>query len=120
MITMAYFKVNNEAEGEAISRKMYSIMNPGNVGTTHLFGWGTDSNGQAYINVPLDMVCPIYVNQNFQQVIDEVGAMLGIEPTTEGKALRQYLETGRVVLGNLIPSTLEEFTPYFEKPNIFG
>ena len=117
---MSYFKISSEAQGEELSRKMYAIMNPGNATTTYLFGWGTDSNGQAFINVPLDMVCPIYVNQNFQQVIDEVGAMLGIEPKTEGKALRQYLETGKVVLGNLIPSTLEEFTPYFEKPDIFG
>jgi hypothetical protein len=117
---MSYFKINNEAQGEEISRKMYDIMNPGNVTSNTLFGWGTDSKGQSYIDVDIDMVCPVYVNENFQKVIDEVGAMLGIEPKTEGKALRQYLETGQVVLGNLIPSTLEEFTPYFEKPNIYG
>jgi hypothetical protein len=117
---MAHFKIDSEAKGEALSRKMWNIMSPNNTTHTHLFGWGTDSNGQAYIDVDVEMVCPVYVNENFQKVIDEVGAMLGIEPTTEGKALRQYLETGQVVLGNLIPSTLEEFTPYFEKPNIYG
>jgi hypothetical protein len=117
---MSYFKINNEAQGYEISRKMYDIMNPGNVTSNTLFGWGTDSNGQAYIDVDIDMVCPVYVNENFQKVIDEVGAMLGIEPTTEGKALRQYLETGQVVLGNLIPSTLEEFTPYFAPFSIYG
>jgi hypothetical protein len=113
---MSFFKIDNEPQGEAMSRKIYSIMNPGNVGTTHLFGWGTDADGQAYIDVPLDMECPVYVNENFQKVIDEVGAMLGIEPATEGKALRQYLETGRVVLGNLIPSTLEQYEPRFNPP----
>jgi hypothetical protein len=113
---MSYFKIDTETTAEALSRKMYSIMNPGNVETTHLFGWGTDADGQAYIDVPLDMECPVYVNENFQKVIDEVGAMLGIEPTTEGKALRQYLETGQVVLGNLIPSTLEEHVPRFNPP----
>ena len=115
---MAYFKVYNEIIAEGISRKMYSIMNPGNVGTTHLFGWGTDSNGQAYIDVPLDMVCPVYVNDNFDTVVKEVGDLLAI-PQSEGTALRQYLEGGQVVLRNLIPTTLEEFTPYFEKINIF-
>lgn len=114
---MAYFKINSEAEGEELSLKMYSIMNPGNVETTHLFGWGTDSNGQAFINVPLDMVCPVYVNENFAQVMADVGELLNI-PQEEGTQLRQYLEGGQVVLGNLIPSTLEEFTPYFAENNI--
>ena len=114
-----YFKVSSKEKGEEISQKMYSIMNPGNVGTTHLFGWGTDYDGQAFIEVPLDMVCPVYVNDNFAQVLADVGQLLNI-PQTEGAQLRQYLEGGQVVLGNLIPSTLEEFEPRFETPDIFG
>jgi hypothetical protein len=111
---MAHFKIDSEVQAEKLSRGMYSIMNPGDDSVTHLFAWGTDKNGQPYIYVDLDLECPIYVNENFQKVLDEIGAMLGIESATEGKALKQYLETGRVVLGNLIPSTLEEFTPEFE------
>lgn len=114
---MSYFKINSEAQGEELSRKIYSIMNPGNATTTYLFAWGTDSNGQAYIDLPLDMVCPVYVNENFAQVMADVGALLNI-PQEEGAQLRQYLEEGQVVLGNLIPSSLEKFTPYFEKINI--
>ena len=94
---------------------MYSIMNPGNVGTTHLFGWGTDDDGQSFINVPLDMVCPVYVNENFASVLKDVGDLLGI-PQEEGTQLRQYLEGGQVILAHLIPSTLEEYTPRFNPP----
>lgn len=107
-----YFKVSSEDQGEEISRKMYSIMNPGNVQTTHLFKWGTDLNKQPFIRVNLDMVCPVYVNENFAQVMTDVGNLLGI-PQQEGQQLRQYLEGGQVVLGNLIPSTLEQFIPNF-------
>jgi len=103
---MAHFKIDSEVSAEKLSRDMYSIMNPGDDSVTHLFPWGTDKNGQPYIEVDLNMECPIYVNENFQKVLNEVGAMLGIESATEGRAL--------VVLGNLIPSTLEEFTPEFE------
>jgi hypothetical protein len=117
---MSYFKIDTIEKGEEISRKIYLIMNPGvNTETTHLFGWGVDSNNQAFIDVPLDMECPIYVNENFQQIIDDIGNLLGIDSETEGSQLRQYLETGRVVLGNLIPSMLEEYTPVFnEIPSI--
>lgn len=110
---MAYFKIDTEQRAEEISRKMYSIMNPGNSGTTHLFEWGIDSNGQAYMNIPLDMICPVYVSENFETVLRSVADLLMIEQT-ERTELRQYLEGGSVVLSNLIPSTLEEFTPYFE------
>jgi hypothetical protein len=116
---MAHFKIDNEEQGEALSRKMWDIMSPNNTTCTHLFGWGTDSNGQAYIDIDVEMVCPVYVNDNFAQVLQDVGVLLNI-PQTEGAQLRQYLEGGQVVLGNLIPSTLEEFTPYFEKANIYG
>lgn len=114
---MAYFKVDSQIIGEELSRKIYSVMNPGNVESTHLFDWGEDVSGQAYINVPLDMVCPVYVNQNFQQVMTDIGILLNINQE-EGKQLRQYLEGGEVVLAHLIPSTLEEFTPNFnyERP----
>ena len=110
---MAYFKIDSTEKAEEVSRKMWQIMNPGNVTTTHLFGWGVDSNGQAYMDIPVDMVCPVYVNDNFADVVSQVGQLLNI-PENEGQQLRAYLEGGQVVLANLIPSTLEEFTPYFE------
>lgn len=109
---MAYFKIDSEARAEEISRKMWEIMSPTDTTCTHLFGWGSDSNAQDYIIIELDMVCPVYVHENFHTVLNDVGTLLGIEQE-EGAQLRQYLETGQVVLGNLIPSTLEQFEPYF-------
>ena len=87
-------------------------MNPDNCETTYLFPWGTDSNGQAYIQIDPDMVCPVYVNENFDSVVKSVGQLLNV-PAEEGQQLRAYLETGQVVLANLIPSTLEQFEPIF-------
>lgn len=110
---MAFFKLDTEDRAEVISRNMAIIMNPSNVDSVYLFGWGTDSDGQVYIDVPLDMVCPVYVNENFAQVMTDVGNLLGI-PQQEGQQLRQYLEGGQVLLGNLIPSTLEQFIPNFK------
>lgn len=112
---MAYFKIDSEERAEEVSRMMYSIMNPGNMETLYLFGWRTDDNGQPYIDVPLDMECPVFVNENFDAVVKSVGELLGI-PQEEGQQLRQYLEGGKVVLGNLMPSSLEPHTPYFKPP----
>lgn len=112
---MLCFKIDIEARGEEISRKMHTIVSPENTTCTHLFPWGTDSNGQPYIQIDPDMVCPVYVRDNFRQVLSEVGQLLNI-PESEGTALRQYMEGGEVVLSNLIPSTLQQFEPYFAPP----
>lgn len=109
---MAFFKIDSEQKAEEISRKMWQIMSPDDSTSTHLFGWGTDSNGQPYMSIPLDMECPVYVNENFDSVVKSVGQLLNV-PAEEGQQLRAYLETGQVVLANLIPSTLEQFEPIF-------
>lgn len=109
---MAHFKIDSEAKAEEISLQMWQIMSPHDTTCTHLFGWGTDSNGQPYMSIPLDMECPVYVNDNFDSVVKSVGQLLNV-PAEEGQQLRAYLETGQVVLANLIPSTLEQFEPIF-------
>lgn len=109
---MAYLKIESEAKAEEISRNMARIMSPPNTTATHLFGWGTDHNGQSYMHIPMDRECPVYVHENFDDVVTTIAELLGI-PAEGRTPLREYLQGGKVVLGNLMPNTLEEFEPYF-------
>lgn len=113
---MTYFKIETEIKAEQLSRRIYQMMNPGNVETTHLFGWGTDSNGQSYILVNLDEEYPTYIKYDFDSNIDIITAILGMDQTQKDD-LKSYFQTGRINLNYFIPNYLEEFMPVFQTIN---
>jgi len=107
---MRYFKVDSEETAMKLSELIFSLMYTSDVGatTTHLFGW--ESNGtETVIRIPENYVCPVFIKDNFEEVVQEMATILnGAVAEGEGAALVEYLKTGQVILEKLIPSGLVE------------
>ena len=100
---MRYYRVNSAQDAMAMSEKLYSIMNPGSVESKYLFGWRSNEN-MTVIEIDETMVCPVFVTENFAQVLSDIATILnGALSEEQGNSFKEYLQTGHVVLGNLIP-----------------
>lgn len=114
---MKYYKTDSEVFSEEISRNLCIVVTPDNTPIKYVVGWGTDDNGQSYICLDPEMQLPVYVNKSdFEKILNRIGDELLKIPQAQGRELKQYMSSGRIVLGNLIPPSMEEFTPYFAKP----
>ncbi len=102
---MAEFNLHNEEMAARLSELLYSLTYPDGAEVTgkYLFGWEDN-----VIRFPDDYETAIFVKDNFQEVIAEIGQILnGDLPIEEGAVLVDYLKTGRVKLINLIPNKLK-------------
>ena len=110
-----YYKIPNAEIGKQISEIVYRIMTPEPTDVKYLFAWGIDIDGQHYIEVPVDMACPVFMNENFNTALSELSALLNVGDA-EGKELSGKLKSGQVILGDIIPSSIVEYTPVLQLP----
>lgn len=114
---MIHIKIDN-TRAEQLSKAMYKIVSPKDGVTQYLFGWETDSDGVEFASIPSD-TCKVYF-ENLQGYMDEIKTILnGDLSDSEATILGDKIRTGQVILTDLIPSTLERFTPNIIKQNIF-
>lgn len=107
---MAEFVLPNENMAARLSELLYTLTYPDGAEVTgkYLFGW-ENRNGQTVMVFPDDFETAIFVKDNFAAVIEEIGQILnGNLPADEGAALVAYMKTGRVMLRNLIPASMEQ------------
>ena len=105
-----YYQVDSEETGKEVSELIYRIMSPSETDVKYLFVYGTDLNGVSYIEIPVDVQCPIFINGAVGVILSELSKFLKIEEQ-EGNKIADKLRTGVVTLGEIIPSSLVEFYP---------
>lgn len=103
---MRYFEVKDNEIAAKISELVYKLMVKEPTKTKYLFVW-FEHNGTTVIEIPENYECPIFINDDFQDIVNELGAMLGVTES-EGAAMVEYLKTGKIILENLVPTTLTE------------
>lgn len=107
------YKVNNIEKWMEISEKLWSLMDK-DIGTTrYLFDVLTDSTGQHFIHLDLDLFCPIYLTAQSEQTMSELGAALELTQA-DGARIKDYiLNNNPIQLKHIIPSNLEPYNPIF-------
>jgi len=107
------YKVDNKDIWMEVSQKLYSLMKQGETTTTHLFGVETDSTGSNYISLDLEAYCPIFLTSETEQILTDLGNILGIEDG-EGAAIKEYiLTTNPIQLKYIVPTGLTPYTPIY-------
>jgi len=117
---MRYFELNSEAQAEKISRLLFSLMYPesGSAGATHLFRWFTMS-GVALIEINETQLCPVFPKTITDTVLADLVSTFGAKiPSKDRAKYRDYIKNNsQVLLINLIPSTLQEYTQQWVDDN---
>lgn len=117
---MRYFSLDSPSQAETISRLLYKMMYPANVSVTsvYLFGWRTIT-GITLICIDETLTCPVYQKADIDAVLADLVAAFGNKIAAKDRAAyRDYMKTNsRVLLINLIPSTLEEYSQQWVSEN---
>jgi len=117
---MRYFKFDSEVQAEKVSRLLYSLMYPENadVRTTHLFGWVTIA-GVTLAKISEDQLCPVFPKSITDTVLADLVSTFGSKIASKDRAkYRDYIKNNsQVLLINLIPSTLQEYTQQWVNAN---
>lgn len=109
------YKIDNKQIWESVSEKLFLLMRNKETSTTKLFAIETDGTGQNYINIDLEMECPLFINTSNVTLISEIGEILQI-PSEEGVVLREYLTTNNTIkLKQIVPSSMQEYTPIYNE-----
>jgi len=112
-----YYQVDSEETGKKASELIYRIMSQEITDVKYLFAYGTDFNGLSYIEIPVNMVCPVFINENFNSVLSELSVLLSIEEH-EVNRIVEKLKNDSVILGDIIPSSLIECYPMLKRPEV--
>lgn len=111
---MKYFKTNNVQNAMALSSGIYNLMYPGNtqVESTYLFGWLVSNNPEiteVVLEIDETLECPIFLKSEFSDIIEQLKSLINSNTTQqEIEALISYLQTGTILLINIVPSTSVE------------
>lgn len=109
---MRYFKVPTEQMAQELSALIYTVMYTPNIenATQYLFGW-FPYNTEWVIAIPENYHCPVFIKDNFNAVIEQLGSIIGFALAEgEGQQIIAKLATGSIILEEIIPSGLVEIS----------
>lgn len=108
---MKIYEIDTEIRAKALSRYLFQLMFPEGKepGGEFLFNWES-RNGKTVIYVDPDMVVPIFVKSDFDEVVFTLGEILNGYITPEkGGELKEYIQSNdSVLLSDLIPDNMIE------------
>ena len=107
---MRYFKVPTEQMAQELSALIYTVMYPPNIEneTQYLFAW-FPYNAEWVIAIPENYHCPVFIKDNFNTVIEQLGSIIGFTLAEgEGQQIIAKLSTGSIIIEEIIPSGLVE------------
>lgn len=117
---MRYFRLDSPAQAETISRLLYKMMYPANINviSVYLFNWRVVA-GITLICIDENQRCPVFQKSDVDTVLADLVAAFGNKIAAKDRtAYRDYLKTNSsVLLINLIPSTLTEYTQQWVTEN---
>jgi hypothetical protein len=118
-----YFEFDSVAQLLTISEGLYKLMYPNgaNVSTKYLFGYRVVA-GKTLAEINDTVVCPVFQKPTTDTILAEIVAAFGNKiPQQDRAKYRDYMKgNSTVLLINLIPSTLTEYSQQWVDENTPG
>lgn len=120
-----YLPLPNAQAAEEISKRLKFLTSPYDKMEGLLFGWRTHPDEKVpFVLVTIEpmLVLPVYIKANHQQVLDEIGQMLGDEEGNTEMSLiaSRFRGLKTIFLRDIIPSSVIEHKLTKEQADAMG